>query len=242
MGRPRMEDLDPSGLRVSILAVILLALPALAGCTTPDPSQEAGPDFTAWFLDLPDHRPTYQEIGETLHVRVRNEGDAGTEQICIEVDGVSTGCQSASLVPGEETTLELEVQPENGTHQVTVLNASGELDVEPLPRIGEWINGSLVDLRVVDGHEVNETTAWNWTVEARYHNGSQRLEMIRWEVSLTSHGIRWPTTQHSWEGTFFRPIKGRPLAAEVWVQLDENSTGNRQIDDGLFRWRWPSGI
>lgn len=243
MDNPHMDDFGRTRLPVPILIILILTLSALAGCTTLDPSQDSGPDFTAWFLNIPNHRPTYQELGETLQLQVRNEGDAGTEQVCIEVDGAEADCGSASLVPGEETTLTFEIQPDNGTHEITVLNASATIEVEPLPRIGEWINGSLVDLRVVDAYEANETSAsWNWTVEARHPDGSGRVE-IHWDFGFGERG--WssddPHTRGSWESTYIRPVRGKPVAADVRVTdpVDEDGSASYEVDEGLFRWRWP---
>lgn len=144
------------------------------------------PGLVAWFKSY----PVVIYPNETLSVNtaIKNEGEEPvTELVCLEVNGEEEECDTVTLAPSD---LDRRAwmhpgQPEPTTLNLEVLNASKQIPGREYPREGEWINGSLADLRLVSVSDNPHQNRHNVTVAVRLHNGSTPAE-VQFHVGMTS--------------------------------------------------------
>lgn len=234
---------------------------AVAGClslSNPLTDDEQNPRFAAWTEDnTTTPQIVYDGLGRSFTLNIENVqpkktvrtpngetkiGEAGTHPVCLETPNKTLDCEDVSLIPGQVKQVRLSTG-ENltlGQYDLRVLNETIPVDVRPLPEPGDWINGTLVDLRVVSNGYNETSTEWNWTLQARYHNASTPVS-VSFDLGSGVRSVPWNKTGYSEEtvvSTFVRAIPEYPVEGVVKTPSDE--LGRVQVDEHLFRWASPA--
>jgi hypothetical protein len=101
-------------------------------------------------------------------------------------------------------------------------------------RLGEWIRGDLVDLRLVAYGD--ENGSWNWTLDAEFHNGTTPLTVemrFPWNIIIPSAS---GTSHH--DSPKYRPYPGVSVKALLYRQGSDPSQGATPQSSVNYSWAW----
>lgn len=249
-------------MRARLLFCGLLVLLA-AGClSTTNPftsDSEQNPRFAAWTEENTTERQlVYSELGRSWTVNVENVqpkktvktpdgtekiGEGGTHPVCLNSPNATLDCRNVSLVAGQTKQVDLSTGEglPVGEYDLSVLNETIPVEVRPLPEPGDWINGTLVDLRVIS-HGWNETDQeWGWTTQARFRNGSTPVR-VHFEIGMMGFDLRWDGDEYANHTRWHFDLRAlgidhrRPHAT---VQFQGASGVGGTMNEYLYQWEGP---